>query len=667
LKQEIQKARSRNPHGFRPDINGLRAWAVMAVVLYHFGISGFQGGFIGVDVFFVLSGYLMTRIIIGSLNNPRKISDFSMLGFYLARARRIIPALLLMCLVLLCLGWLFLPALEYRQLGQHAAAALVFGSNFKFWFESGYFDVGSYEKWLLHTWSLSVEWQFYIIYPIILAGIWCLRPSLSAMKAVVCFLFFASLAFSIWYTPLDPGGAFYLLPARAWEMLAGALVFLFSDRLSLGIRPKKVMELLGLFLIAIGVLYVNPVGQWPGFFALIPVIGVVLVLTAARENSLWTGSDLAQFLGNASYSIYLWHWPIVVGLNYAGLKVMPAAVTVGIFFSIFLGYLSYRYIEQPSRKWLGSIKPSSNVLVISGVTVSVALMGAIIYINDGVYGRIDPEIDIIFSEANNKNPRAYDCHKGAPSKVPECVYGGQNLGVIVIGDSHAASLVRSIERALPSEQHVLDWTYSSCPTLLGVRFKDVRRGSHCGRFVKQSIDKASHLSYAPLLVVNNASFYIYGKSDIRQKDDSAEINAIYFDDPYEKLDPDFIDRWRKSLIDTACEFAKTRPVYLMRPIPEMHSHVPRVMGRAAMRGEDERVSISLADYHQRNRLVWEAQDAARDKCSIRILDPLPYLCSGGRCWGDKDGMPLYYDDDHLSERGASLLLPLFNEMLMNGA
>lgn len=141
---------------FRHDINGLRAWAVMAVVLYHFGVPGFASGFVGVDVFFVISGFLMTSIIISGLEQGR----FSLWGFYRARARRIIPALLVLCISLLILGWFWLPSIDYKILGTHAATALVFVSNLKFWREAGYFDVASHEKWLLHTWSLSVEWQF---------------------------------------------------------------------------------------------------------------------------------------------------------------------------------------------------------------------------------------------------------------------------------------------------------------------------------------------------------------------------------------------------------------------------------------------------------------------------------------------------------------------------
>ena len=153
------------PQIFRKDINGLRAWAVMVVVLFHFGVPGFAGGFIGVDIFFVISGFLMTNILIKKLENPHQ--KFSVWDFYLARAKRIVPALLVLCITLLALGWLMLPPQDYRSLGMHTLTSVLFASNIQYWREAGYFDVASHDKWLLHTWSLSVEWQFYVLLPLL--------------------------------------------------------------------------------------------------------------------------------------------------------------------------------------------------------------------------------------------------------------------------------------------------------------------------------------------------------------------------------------------------------------------------------------------------------------------------------------------------------------------
>ncbi len=207
---------------FRPDIAGLRAWAVLAVVLFHFNIPGFSGGFVGVDIFFVISGFLMTQIIARGLEDGR----FSIWRFYLARARRILPALLVLCAVLLVLGWFALPPLDYRALGMHTLTSALFLSNIQYWREAGYFDAASHDKWLLHTWSLSVEWQFYLLLPLVLWVVWRLSPGRRNLARVLVSLLLASFALSVWLSSHKPEAAFFLLPTRAWEMLAGGLLAL---------------------------------------------------------------------------------------------------------------------------------------------------------------------------------------------------------------------------------------------------------------------------------------------------------------------------------------------------------------------------------------------------------------------------------------------------------
>lgn len=282
---------------FRHDINGLRAWAVMAVVLYHFGVPGFASGFVGVDVFFVISGFLMTSIIISGLEQGR----FSLWGFYLARARRIIPALLVLCISLLILGWFWLPSIDYKILGTHAATALVFVSNLKFWREAGYFDVASHEKWLLHTWSLSVEWQFYILLPLgcLLLWHWLGR---TAVKWALVAAGLLSLLLSIYVSARWPGAAFYLLPTRAWEMLAGGLVWWATRTQPMPRKMAVLAEVVGFALIIVSILCFDPAMQWPGYLALVPVLGAMCVLAANRSDSWLTANLIARRLGASSYS-----------------------------------------------------------------------------------------------------------------------------------------------------------------------------------------------------------------------------------------------------------------------------------------------------------------------------------------------------------------------------
>ncbi|MDD1976834.1 acyltransferase family protein [Pseudomonas tussilaginis] len=328
---------------FRRDINGLRAIAVMAVVFFHFGFSGFKGGFVGVDVFFVISGFLMTGIIFKKIDSFK----FSFGGFYFDRARRIIPALAVVCLALVTFGFVFLDPSEYSLLGKHVGSSLVFLSNITFWREGGYFDQASHSKWLLHTWSLSVEWQFYMLYPVLLV---LLRKFL-AKNAVRWFVaVFALLSFflSVYASSRYQGASFYLLPTRAWEMFAGALVFLFPVSFSKGWRIF--LEALGLGLIVFSVIFFSESDVWPGWLAFVPVLGAALVIWAGRNDSVATCNVVSQFLGRASYSIYLWHWPLVVALVYFGVENRLPWVVFAIGVSVALGYLSFIFVEQLASK-----------------------------------------------------------------------------------------------------------------------------------------------------------------------------------------------------------------------------------------------------------------------------------------------------------------------------
>lgn len=644
-----------NKKQFRPDINGLRAWAVLAVVLYHYAVPGWDGGFAGVDVFFVVSGFLMTHIILAALDSE---AGFSLRQFWAARARRTVPALLVLCASILLLGWFILPTTDYQQLAQHTLASLSGLSNLKFWREIGYFDINSQEKWLLHTWSLSVEWQFYVLFPLLLPLAWRWRRARLG-TAVGCALA-ASLLLSILLSPSYPGTAFYLLPTRAWEMLAGSLVLILAQRIALTEAQRRGVELAGIVLLAVSFAAFDGDLPWPGWRALLPVAGSALILLAARERSLWTANPVAQWIGTTSYSIYLWHWPLAVALRYMNLQHEWSAVLGALALTVALSYASWSWIEQPGRAWrFGRDRASACG---AALLAAVPLAAGAIALQAGVPGRIAPYIDQVFFEANNKNDRYGECYATAGA-VSECRYGGPRPGVIVMGDSHAQAVMRTVEKALPSQNlHVLDWSLSGCPTLAGVKTLAARDTANCGSFVSEKIKLPGSVApEVPLIILNRLTAYAYTMPRSMEKE--SPVPRIYFDQIYAAQTPAFFQQFRASMISTACAFARTRPVFLVRPTPEMERNVPRVMGMALLRGRHERISVSLAQYHERNRFVWEAQDAARAQCGVRILDPLPYLCDGQRCYGDHRGLPIYIDDNHLSERGAALLQPMFESAL----
>jgi len=638
--------------GFRSDINGLRAWAVVAVMLYHFAVPGFTGGFIGVDVFFVISGFLMTGIVVGGLLRD----DFSLWAFYMARARRIVPALIVLCATLLILGWWMLLPLDYKMLGEHALAAVTFLSNVQFWREAGYFDASSHEKWLLHTWSLAVEWQFYLLLPLVLGATWKRYPGRRASVILLAGGLLISLALSIALSPQRSTSAFFLLPTRAWEMLAGGLVYLLAPRLTLSANQRLALELGGFALIIGSIAGFDTSSVWPGWLALVPVLGSVLVLIAARTITPFTGLPLAQWLGTRSYSLYLWHWPIVVALTYAQLQTKPVAIAAGLSLTLILGHLSFRWVETPARQQLGKLRRHWGALAMLGAALMVAGPSAVVHSQEGVAGRFPKAIELIRNEALDSNPRKAACHPTTGIVPPSCMFGGKELQAVMLGDSHGNAVISALAAAAPgAASGVMEWSYSSCPILHDTRRVRVSN-NQCSAFVDWAIRKLADIPPdIPVVIVNRHGLYALGKND-----DATQANkpTIYFSQRYALAEPAYLKEYAQHLTDTACTLAKNHPVFLLRPIPEMGVNVPNT-ARAMVWGEYKEVSISLAEYHQRNDVFWAAQDAARERCGVRILDPLPYLCQDGRCPGSKDGRPLYYDDNHLSEFGSRQLIPMF--------
>lgn len=365
---------------FRKDINGLRAIAVIAVVLFHFNASWMPGGFVGVDIFFVISGFLMTGIICKGLEN----NSFSVRRFYTARANRIVPALAVLCFVMLLFGWFFLAPDIYRSVGSAVTSSISFLSNFSYWGQTGYFNPDAKEKWLLHTWSLSTEWQFYIIYPLLLLGArrWL---SLQGIKNIVLLTAVIGYIFCVFSTKLWPDFSYYLLPARAWEMLVGGVAFLFpfslSKRLELGCQAT------GILLIVISCIFISAQAMWPGYLAIVPAFGAFMVIQSQRNDSLLTGNVVFQKIGLWSYSIYLWHWPLAVFLNYSNNE-SQIAQGLAVILSIGIGFLSYRYIERLSffkKNTINifGIRSNPSVLLI----IFLVLLGSFTHIFNGFPSR----------------------------------------------------------------------------------------------------------------------------------------------------------------------------------------------------------------------------------------------------------------------------------------
>ncbi len=423
---------------FRTDINGLRALAIIAVVLFHFNPRWAPGGFAGVDVFFVLSGFLMTGIIFRRLEN----NNFSIINFYVDRANRIIPALSVVCAVLLLLGFFILTPLDYRLLGKHVASSMGFFSNMVYWGESGYFDTASHNKWLLHTWSLSVEWQFYIIYPIVLL---LLNRFMSLVNLKRLFIVGTLLAFifSAYATFRWPSASYFLLPTRVWEMLMGGVAYLYP--LNFRESIKKYLGWLGISLILASYFLISKDNLWPGYLALIPVVGAYFVIVA-NSNNIITDNLISQKIGLWSYSIYLWHWPVYVLIHTGGYIDKQIYLAVGMLLSIALGYVSYRYIEKVkfrnniSASQFLSCKPLYMCIVI-------AFFGFVVFINTNIFYKIPNDIYnqmLVNKDVDNNGEYTW-------LKIEELDKKGSfvnnKYNVLVIGDSQAGDFINILNKS----------------------------------------------------------------------------------------------------------------------------------------------------------------------------------------------------------------------------
>lgn len=639
---------------FRYDINGLRAWAVLPVMLYHFGISGFSGGFVGVDVFFVISGFLMTGIVVSALERNR----FSLLDFYLSRAVRIVPALFALCAVLLVAGWFRLAHIEYRQLSVSVAAALMFVSNALFWKHSGYFDTGSHETWLLHTWSLSVEWQFYLLLPLgaALAWNWRRKSGVCALLAAVGVL---SLGCSIYASWRWPSAAFYLLPTRAWEMLAGGMVWLYTGRRRLPVALARAFEGVGLALITLAIVRFNSRLIWPGGFAIVPVLGAALVIAGSRQRSPFTGNALAQWLGTRSYSLYLWHWPVWVVLFYVDRQHDPVSIAGGIAAAMLLGEASYQLVEQPSRSYLARVARPARLLRLGAALAGLTLV-AVAARYQHVPNRVPLQWNMAEDEQLDYSPMRDRCLARSGGTSPACMFGSGPLRAIVLGDSHADAMVSAVQNALPAGA-VMELSYAGCLTLFG---QHVIPGSpatlDCPDFNNWALRKLASLDPAiPVFIVNRTSDYAFGPID-----DSAFSHhpLVYFSRRYDSATPAFLAEFAQHLVASTCQIAKLHPVYLVQPVPEMPFEVPRAMSHQLMFGWGTGdLSISLDDYTRRNEFARTAQESAATQCGVKLLDPRRWMCDHGRCWATRQLRPLYYDADHLSEFGNKRLIPMFRE------
>lgn len=360
---------------YRREIDGLRALAVIPVILFHAGFERFGGGFIGVDVFFIISGYLITTIIVTDLEQGR----FTLLDFYERRARRILPALFLVMSASMPMAWMWLLPSDMKDFSESLAAVAIFASNILFWHESGYFDAAADSKPLLHTWSLAVEEQFYVLFPLFLMFAWHFgKKTLSLIIAVVALL---SLVASQVASELAPSANFFLLPTRAWELAIGSAAAFYrvqQPHISAASPTSHAASILGILLILYAIFQFDDKTPFPSLYALVPTLGTLLIILFATPQTIpgrVLGSRAFVGIGLVSYSAYLWHQPIFAFARHRSLDEPSVQTFVSLSALILLlAYLSWRYVEKPFRNARTVSRHGVFAFAIAGSALFLALV-----------------------------------------------------------------------------------------------------------------------------------------------------------------------------------------------------------------------------------------------------------------------------------------------------
>jgi peptidoglycan/LPS O-acetylase OafA/YrhL len=646
---------------YRADIDGLRAVAVVPVVLYHFGVRGFGGGFVGVDVFFVISGYLITGLIYAELGG----GSFSILRFYERRIRRIFPALFAVIATAMAVGVAVLFPRDLMRFAESAAATTVFGSNFDFWQQAGYFDVGAELKPLLHSWSLAVEEQFYVVFPALLYVIHSRRRAI--LLGLVVALGVASFAAGLWAVGRAPTAAFYLAPFRTWELMLGA-------GLALGAFPApktrwlgEAVSLAGLGAIGWAVFSFTVATPFPGANALFPCAGAAALIYAGSGENTWARRLLASpplvGIGLISYSLYLWHWPIHVFADYvAGGPVGATPTVLLIALSFVLGYLSWRYVERPFR---GAAIPRATIFRLAGIAMGATLLlSGLLFVLQGLPQRFAPEIRRIFAEADDSEPRRHACFNRTAEDVAAgriCTIGDAHAlapSFLLWGDSHADAILPAVEAAARrAGRKGLFVAHGRCPPILALSLTDEPTG-RCAALNQAALDLLRRDRIGEVILDARWPYYDQGTGF---GPDASEARHLIDLDARGSHDADQHAGFARVLERTVrLLIAAHIKVVLVTTVPEPGFDVPQVLARDALHGLAADRRLTRAQYLARNGTVLrDFADLAR-RYGVTLVDPAAALCASGRCALAADGRPLYIDHHHLSVVGALTVSGLFD-------
>ena len=637
---------------YRPEIDGLRTVAVVPVILFHAGASVVSGGFVGVDVFFVISGYLITTIIYDELIK----GQFSIAVFYERRCRRILAPLLLVSLACIPAAWILLPPSELVDFGQSLVAVATFSSNVLFWKESGYFEVAADLKPLLHTWSLAIEEQFYVLFPLFLMLVW--RFGTSILICVLVLLSLLSLGLAQYGSVEFRSATFYLLPTRAWELLIGSLTAIFLRQVSFE-PPRTVSDVaaaVGLAMVLYPVFAFDKTTQFPGFSALLPATGAAIVILFATPGTLVNRALSFRFMvgiGLVSYSFYLWHQPLFAFARAISPKEPAFEIFAGLSFVAFLlAVATYRLVEKPIRLRRQGGSDTTRVLLVSlGSLVVVAVLGMLVEASDGAAWRVGRGGKAFgeFGQHLAPNPGiGKDCierHNVAEVvQNPDC-QTRPDPKVLLWGDSFAMHLFQMLmANKVAADLGVRQIAHIQCmPNLTFARNGGIISAKDCRSFNAQV---AQHISEANYDYVIMASPYKWiGKKHF---DADGELGVLGAQDLF------------AALVNTAEHIldAGAIPVFVSPP-PVDGTNLGRCAAILLWQGKDPHLcDFSMNELSDDRLKVRPMLELLTEKYMVIELDNL--LCPNGQCRAVIEGVPVFRDFGHFSVAGSRLVGAIYD-------
>ena len=643
---------------YRPEIDGLRAFAVTSVILYHAGVSSLPGGFTGVDIFFVISGYLITSILSRDLRN----NNFSLLQFYQRRARRIFPALFVVIGVsVIVASFLIFPA-EFKSFGLSVIAASLSVSNILFWRESGYFATSNDFKPLLHTWSLGVEEQFYLLFPLLLIILWNFRLRKVHIFYALLFIFSAGFLLSDWASTRYIAASYYLLPTRMWEILAGSLVA--TSHYYLKPQRDAVAQfgsILGLLLLVIGIIFIDETYPWPGRWALLPVVGTVLFIVFANSRTLvgrvfsWRPFVL---IGLISYSAYLWHQPLFAFARIASTTGRPSIMVMAflVVATFGLAWFTWRFVEQPFRNT--KLFTGFRIFQLSTFgSLGMFALGGLIWSGDGWPVRFSPDVQNLIATSNESGRGRNGCHPKNLMPKNGCRFDvdGASSRVLLWGDSHAMAISEMLSESLSQSNIVLETlTSSGCPPVL-----DLSRTDRNCLEVNANAIKYITGQDSPDLIILHAYWSVYAQGSNLIDPSSGQVKATSF--KLTNADGKIISTPREykavvSRIENTVHFLKSinKKVLVIGSIPEAGLRVPQFMARRLIFNLSTSISGKPTIAEDRAVLTHRIFERLQSQGLISYFDPSSVFCFNDQntCILHQGLTSLYRDSNHLSLAGA---------------